>query len=872
VTRAAGEDTRPSVYRVAARGWGAHKTIGAAVRAAAEGGVVSVVPGAYQESLVLDKDVTIRAERGRGTVELVATNGPALTVRGVGATVCGLVIRATDPARAAVTATGGAVILEECDIIGGIVRLHDGAPAIRRCRVKDAEGNAIEVTGSGRATIAGCVIEDVAGTAVTVADHAACDMDKVSVARASGAGVRAIGQATAALDDCHFSRIAIGLLAEGKALLRAKDCDVSEAEAEGARAEGGTVTLTGCGLRQTGKSGMHATADAVVELADCRLFGIGTTALVTRDTASVRARGCELSDCQGNGVFMTDESSATLTGCQINRCGYTAVHLGGSVRAELTDCQIDRTPEHGIRVTGSGLLRVTGGRISGASAAGVSIEETGDAAIRGCSITGTATGLRIATAHRPLIQDCVITAVSDMGLEITGGPTLHGCRVERTGGAGIYLGEDSDARIEQCEITDSGSVGLIVWTGASPVVRAVTIARTSKNGVFFAERAHGTVQDCDVSATAYAAVHVGAGADPALRDCLIHDTDDDVTQDDGAAPVLDGCASARVTRPALPAGEEGRRRGGGRRAAGSDGPASASRQAGTRTMAGGGRGQDDADGESSLESLLGQLDAMVGLAGVKRDVAALVDLMRMVKRRQEAGLRPPPLSQHLVFAGNPGTGKTTVARLYGKILAALGMLESGHLVEADRGSLVGEYVGHTAPKTHAVFRQAIGGVLFIDEAYALTPRWQGNDFGQEAISTLVKLMEDYRDEVVLIAAGYPGEMRAFTESNPGLASRFSRTLTFDDFTTDELVGIVEYHAAAHEYVVGKDARAALCGYFEAVPRGKGFGNGRSARQLFQKMCERQARRVARVALPTAAELSSLLAEDVPRVADGEGGS
>jgi SpoVK/Ycf46/Vps4 family AAA+-type ATPase len=278
--------------------------------------------------------------------------------------------------------------------------------------------------------------------------------------------------------------------------------------------------------------------------------------------------------------------------------------------------------------------------------------------------------------------------------------------------------------------------------------------------------------------------------------------------------------------------------------------------------------KEDADPEERLAALLGQLDELVGLQRAKQDVGTLVKLMQMVKRRLEAGLLPPPLSRHLVFAGNPGTGKTTVARLYGQILAALGMLSTGHLVEVDRGTLVGEYVGHTAPKTQAAFRRAIGGVLFIDEAYALVPDGRGNDFGQEAISTLVKLMEDHRDEVVVIVAGYPDQMVRFINANPGLASRFTRTLTFDDYSADELVEIVAHQAIAHQYTLADATRAALIDFFSGVERTEGFGNGRFARKVFQEMTERHARRISDRFLGTEGEvsadlLSTLMPEDLP---------
>jgi SpoVK/Ycf46/Vps4 family AAA+-type ATPase len=237
--------------------------------------------------------------------------------------------------------------------------------------------------------------------------------------------------------------------------------------------------------------------------------------------------------------------------------------------------------------------------------------------------------------------------------------------------------------------------------------------------------------------------------------------------------------------------------------------------------------------------------------------------MQTVRMRQDAGLPAPPLSRHLVFAGNPGTGKTTVARLYGQLLHALGLLSKGHLVEVDRSALVGEYVGHTGPKTTEAFQQARGGVLFIDEAYALTPEGVSQDFGSEAIATLVKLMEDHRDEVVVIAAGYPGEMDRFISSNPGLASRFTRTLHFADYSTEELVSIVEHHARRHRYELTDAARKALAEYLGSIPRGQNFGNGRTARQLFQRMTERQAMRVAELANPDPTALMTLDETDLP---------
>ena len=270
-----------------------------------------------------------------------------------------------------------------------------------------------------------------------------------------------------------------------------------------------------------------------------------------------------------------------------------------------------------------------------------------------------------------------------------------------------------------------------------------------------------------------------------------------------------------------------------------------------------------------ITKLREELESLIGLDLIKKEVDGLINLVTVNKLRLQHGLKVEELSLHMVFSGNPGTGKTMIARLMSRIYHSLGILSKGHLIEVDRGGLVAGFVGQTAIKTREVIDKALGGVLFIDEAYALTTRG-GNDYGQEAVETLLKAMEDNREDLIVIVAGYVELMNEFVKSNPGLESRFNRFMYFPDYTLDEMIGIFDLRCKNSGYALAEDARELLRQIIREESQDNiGFGNARGVRNLFEQAVSRQANRLAGQKNITREQLMAITGEDLedPMAAD-----
>lgn len=779
------------------------RSIGDAVAGAPVGAVIVVGPGRYRENLVLTKPVTITAENGPGTVELVAMNGPTVALAADSAALSGITIVADDSDSPAVLVVRGQLSITECEVRASawatIFARDQGTVLMRDCDIRNTVGAGVVVTSPNGGVLDGCRLDDLGTSAVVVADDGTLLVRSCTVRRAGGNGICLNGRGQLTVED---------------------------------------TTVAG-----TGKPAVAVEQDAGMSAVRLRVTDVTAIGFYLATTDRVSLEDCVVERVAAEGVFVAEGCTPVLRGMKVSGTRGRGMHFGGRCGGTVSDCTVSDVDGVGVAVTERSVTEFDQVTVSGCKQAGVRVDDRSDPLFRrlrvlGCDgaaielagsargtlenveISGGGIGLAVSEAARPTVNGLSVRDTVGAGVSVAGAAlALAEGAIEAAGGDGVYAGSGADLSLVRCRV--QGSAGM---------------------GCLFAEGASGSVTESEFSGGSADGIRVDTEESVRIAGCTVRDNHGSgvrQTRPGTAIEVLDLITSGNLAPDAFGT------------SATADAPAAPAVAPAPARPA---RGSDP----------LLELQNLVGLAGVKAEVTSLINLNKMAKVRQDAGLSAPPMARHLVFAGAPGTGKTTVARLYGEILAELGVLRKGHLVEVARADMVAQIIGGTAIKTTEAFESALGGVFFIDEAYTLSSSRGGSgpDFGREAIDTLVKLMEDHREDVVVIAAGYSKEMTQFLSANPGMESRFSRTIEFANYTPDELVTIVRTQCTKHDYRLDDEAGEALRRYFDEIPKDGTFGNGRTARRVFERMTDRQATRLAVSATVKAADLTLLTTEDL----------
>ncbi|MET9703563.1 right-handed parallel beta-helix repeat-containing protein [Streptomyces griseus] len=811
-------------------------TIGEALAAARTGALISVRPGTYAENLVIHTRVTLTAADGRGTVEIRPRTGSVIALRADAVMLSELTLRGGDPELPAVDVRRGQAAFDGCEIVGAawtaMLAGGTGSLALRDCRVSNPQGAGIVVTSTTPTTVESCTLEHLGTSGFVLAEQGEARIRDCTVRGARGNG----------------------LLANGEARGTVEDCDVSSTDKPSIALEGDSAVSVVRTVVHDTSTGVHLSSTGRTTLEDVRVTGASGNGIALAQGTDPVVRRCRVSRVRGHGVVVTDRARGTFEDCWVDGAQGAALRVAGASSPALTGLTVRDCEGAGLLLEEDAAPELDRLEVIGSSPAVALLGGANPLLRRARLVEPAGDGIAATRDARGRVEDCEIVRPKGAGVRVASGSTLYlaGGGVFDTATSGLVVEDGGNVTVRDFRVETSGEEGVVVDAGGELTANRTSVHAPKGHGFLLREGALASLSGCEANSGAQDGFRVESTAPVSLVNCAARENE--------GGGLVQTAPGERLAVEGLNSVGNGKRDAWGSGSAENTDPA--------------GSGAADAPPPDRADGPLGALNALIGLENVKQQVGTLVNLTRLAQRREQLGMPAPPMSRHLVFAGPPGTGKTTVARLYGAILAELGSLRSGHLVEVSRADLVAQVVGGTAIKTSETFQRALGGVLFIDEAYTLTSD-SGNggaDFGREAVDTLLKLMEDHRDDVVVVAAGYSREMDSFLGSNPGLASRFSRTVEFENYSVSDLVAIMESMCAQHQYELGEGTAQALAAHFGAMDRDAGFGNGRAARGVFEEMVDRQAVRLSAQAQVGERDLRLLLPDDVSATAASAAGT
>ena len=585
-------------------------------------------------------------------------------------------------------------------------------------------------------------------------------------------------------------------------------------------------------------AGIKFTQGGNGRIEDCEIYNHHlSNVIVSGGSDELTIKRCKIYDSKKSGIWIAENSQVVIEDCEIYGNAYPGISITSGANPQIINCKI-HNGTHGILVTNEGQGIIEKCDIYGNIYLGIAISSNSNPTITKCKIYKGTNGISVVENGRGIIEDCEIYENTYPGIAINSGsnPMINRCKIYKGKSYGILVTNNSQGIISDCEIYGNNNHGIAITSGSDPTINSCKI-HDEDWGIVVSEKGQGLIEFCDIYANKNAGMSITSDGNPRVRKCKIHDgKGNGISVKERGQGTIEDCEIYGNAALGVLIGSGG-----------------------NPTI----RRCQIVDSRS-LDVLLQELDSLIGLSSVKEVVREIVDTEIANQRLRAAGMKVDQTeTRHMAFIGNPGTGKTTVAALLGEIFKQLGILKKEKFVEVRRDLLVGQYQGHTAKRTATTVNSALDGILFVDEAYALVQGEQ-DEYGREAINTLISLMENYRERLIVIFAGYAPQMRQLISSNQGLESRIAYQIEFSDYTAQEMEQIFATMCQKSGWISSQD----LSNYIQKVfaniyaSRDENFANARNVRNLFEAMVRRLKSRIVRDNLSGEAMLT-LTVEDIP---------